>query len=339
MLLAPHLQMMRFPKFTASTAAFMSLPSRRSAKTFAYASFVTLGLVFFVLQSNKSGFGSWTVLGILDAGVKSPLPALIPEKIWYKVGPKGINNETREWMNTCLEKNPTFQHQILTDSSADTYVIERFAHRPDIVETYSALPIPILKADILRYLLLFAEGGIWSDLDVSCGDTPIRDWIPGEYKNNASLVVGWEFQTVDEAHMREFATWMIMSKPGSRHLSMVINDTLQALHEKAQEHKVPISGLKMEMVGDIVWLTGPMAMSKSIIKSLGIEQGNINMGKTPYVLEPQLFDDVLILPGFSFSASLQDYKKDEHPGPALVTHHFAGSWKNSNGGEVADPIP
>lgn len=168
---------------------------------------------------------------------------------------------------------------------------------------------------------------------------PIRDWIPEEYENNASLVVGWEFQTVDEQHMREFTTWMIMSKPGLRHMSMVINDTLEALHEKAKEHQVPISDLTMDMVGDIVWLTGPMAMSKSIIKSLGIEKDNINYGTTAYVFEPQLFDDVLILPGYSFSASIQHYKDFEHPGPALVTHHYAGSWKNSNGVEAGEPVP
>jgi hypothetical protein len=45
------------------------------------------------------------------------------------------------------------------------------------------------------------------------------------------------------------------------------------------------------------------------------------------------------IPGYSFSASLQNYKDDENPGPALVTHHFAGSWKNEIGGEVADPVP
>ena len=317
----------------------MSLSNRRSVKTLAPAVLITLGLVFFLLQSSRLGPSSRGVLSILDTVVKSPPTTPIPKKIWYKVGPKGVNNETREWMNTCLEKNPTFERQILTDSSAKSYIIERFAHRLDIVETYLALPIPILKADLLRYLLLFAEGGIWSDLDVSCGDTPIHDWIPEEYKKNTSLVVGWEFQTVDEAHMREFVTWTIMSKPELRHMSVVINDTLQAIHGKAQEHKVPISGLKMDMLGDIVWLTGPMAMSKSIIKSLGIEKDNINYGTTPYVFEPQLFDDVLILPGYSFSASLQNYKDDERPGPALVTHHFAGTWKNENGGELADPVP
>lgn len=239
-------------------------------------------------------------------------------------------------MNTCLEQNPAFEHEIITDSSADAYVIERFAHRPDIAETYLALTIPILKADLLRYLLLFADGGLWSDLDVSCKGIPIHDWIPEEYKKNASLVVGWEFQTVNDQEMREFTSWMIMAKPGLRHMSMVINDTMEALHKKAEDNDVPLSDLTMAMVGDIVWLTGPMAMSRSIIKSLGIEKLNINYGTTPYVFEPQLFDDVLILPGYSFSASLQDYKDDEHPGPTLVTHHFMGSWKNDDGGEVSN---
>lgn len=54
-------------------------------------------------------------------------------------------------------------------------------------------PISILKADLLRYPLLFAKGGILSDLDVSCEDTPIQDWIPEKYKKNANLILGWEF--------------------------------------------------------------------------------------------------------------------------------------------------
>jgi alpha 1,6-mannosyltransferase len=82
----------------------------------------------------------------------------------------------------------------MTDLSADMYVKETFKFRPDIIETYLALLIPILKVDLLRYLLLYllllAEGGIWSDLDVSCEDVPIRDWIIEQYRKDASLVVG-----------------------------------------------------------------------------------------------------------------------------------------------------
>ena len=49
------------------------------------------------------------------------------------------------------------------------------------------------------------------------------------------------------------------------------------------------------------------------------------------LLEPRLFGDVLILPGNSFGALQSNYPKNQ--GPALVTHHYAGSWKNDKGGE------
>ena len=81
----------------------------------------------------------------------------------------------------------------MTDLSGDAYVKEHFAHRPDIMDTFLALPFPILKADFLRYLLLFNEGGIYFDLDVSCEGPPIHDWVPEQYKKDAGLVVGWEF--------------------------------------------------------------------------------------------------------------------------------------------------
>ena len=129
--------MLLSPKLSESTAAFMSVSNRRTVKTLPPAALITLGLVFFLLQCSRWDPDSRRVLSILDTLTKLPPAASIPEKIWYKVGPKGINNETREWMNTCLEKNPTFEHQILTDSSADAYVIGRFAHRPDIVEPIS----------------------------------------------------------------------------------------------------------------------------------------------------------------------------------------------------------
>ena len=49
--------------------------------------------------------------------------------------------------------------------------------------------------------------------------------------------------------------------------------------------------------------------------------------------EPKLIGDVLILPGFSFAASINHYKEEE--GPALLTHQCAGSWRNEHGGEQA----
>lgn len=271
----------------------------------------------------------------------TPSVAAIPEKIWYKLSPRGVTQQVQEWIDSCLDKNPTYKAEFIADLSGDAYVKEKFAHRLDIVEAFLALPFPILKADFLRYLLLFNEGGIYSDLDVSCNDTPIPDWIPAQYKNDASLVVGWEFDVGwDDGFMRQFATWTIMAMPGSPHLSMVIEDILEGLREKTTEYNVPITDLTWTMVGDVVDLTGPRRMTRSILKSLNATLGDqFDERSIAALYEPKLVGDMLILPGYSFSLSANHYKPEHKQGPALVTHHYEGSWKNDHGGQTADPVP
>lgn len=258
----------------------------------------------------------------------------IPNKIWYKVGPKGLSSQSREWMDDCLHKNPEYRSEIMTDLSGDLYVKENFSHRPDIVETYLALSVPILKADLLRYLLLFAEGGIWYDLDVSCGDVPIRQWIPEEFKANTNLVVGLEFDEGWGEHiLRQFTSWTIMAAPHSPHMMMVIEDILGAIRQKSDEKGISVAELSLDMVGDVVDFTGPRRLTRGILKSLTLTLNeSVEMNNVSHLLDPILISDVLVLPGYSFAASANRYVNQT--GPALVTHHYAGSWKNDNGGET-----
>jgi mannosyltransferase OCH1-like enzyme len=125
-----------------------------------------------------------------------------------------------------------------------------------------------------------------------------------------------------------------MAKPESPHLLMVIEDILEAVRQKTIEHKVMVSDLTLEMTGDVVDFTGPRRMTHSIIKSLELAlNATIDTSSIYFLVEPKLVADVLILPGHSFAASSNHYK-GKPPGPALVTHHFAGSWKNEHGGEM-----
>jgi alpha 1,6-mannosyltransferase len=282
----------------------------------------------------------WKGVTITPTPAETLLGTAIPEKIWYKLGPKGLSDQSRAWIDTCLKTNPTYQSEFMTDDLGDLYVKENFAVRPDIVETYLALPFPILKADFLRYLLLFVEGGIWSDIDVSCGDIPIHDWIPAQYKKDTSLVVGLEFDVGYEYEFnRQFASWMIMAKPGSPHMSMVIDDILEGLREMTNKHNVTVAGLTLDMIseiGDVCDLTGPRRMTRSIVKSLNLILNDIIDDRNiSNLLEPKLIGDVLILPGYAFAASSNHYKEHQSLGPPLLTHHYAGSWKNENGGELA----
>ncbi|KAI9046515.1 hypothetical protein LZ554_009262 [Drepanopeziza brunnea f. sp. 'monogermtubi'] len=268
-----------------------------------------------------------------------PSPTGIPSKFWYKAGPKGVNQDSQEWMDSCISQNPSYRREILADGSDDAYVQTNYAHRPDIVSLYTALPVPILKADFLRYLILFAEGGIWSDLDVSCNEIPIKDWLPEPFRKDAALVVGLEFSSEDwvfNGYLNaQFASWMIMAKPGSPHLAMVIQDVMHDLQESADKANVPISGLQMDMISDVVDVTGPKRMTRSVVKSMELQMGvPIDDRNVSGLRAPRLLGDVVILPDIAFAGSQSGFP--EGHGPALVQHHYSGSWKNDHGGELPD---
>ncbi|ROT39588.1 hypothetical protein SODALDRAFT_377529 [Sodiomyces alkalinus F11] len=259
----------------------------------------------------------------------------IPKKLWYKLGPKGLNEKTQAWTDSCIKNNTDYEAVFLNDSAADTYVIRTFGESdPDLVDLYLNLTVPIFKADILRYLLLFAEGGVYCDLDVSC-HAPIDDWIPGDLKAQTAVVVGWEFDGgYGDNILRQFATWTMMAKPRSPHLWRVVEDIVRFFHEKMREHDVPPQGLTLQMIGDVVDGTGPRRVTRNLVKVFE-EQFNTTLPEIRRLEQPRLVGDVLVLPGHSFAASMNKYPGMKVVPPPLVIHHYAGSWKNENGGEVA----
>lgn len=285
---------------------------------------------------------------------KTQTPLAIPKKLWYKLGPKGLNDETRTWTDGCIRNNPSYAVEFMTDSSADSWVRRTYnASHPELVDIFLGLrglsspagstmqpcadkiwmmPVPIWKADLLRYLLLFAEGGIYCDLDVSC-EAPIDGWIPPQYEGKANLVVGWEFDVGwGESIFRQFTTWVIMARPGSPHVWMVVQDILDSFKSTMLENEVSVAGLTLQMGGDVVDATGPRRFTRGILKSMG-QAFDTTLQDIQALKEPKLAGDVLVLPGYAFAASANTYDKEFTVPPPLAKHHYAGTWKNDKGGE------
>lgn len=42
----------------------------------------------------------------------------IPKKIWYKLGPKGLSEQAKQWTSSCIDQNPEYEHEFLTVSSS-----------------------------------------------------------------------------------------------------------------------------------------------------------------------------------------------------------------------------
>ncbi|KAJ5796125.1 uncharacterized protein N7518_004665 [Penicillium psychrosexuale] len=250
----------------------------------------------------------------------------IPFKLWQKAGSTKIQDDRQRDINSWLDVNPRLRHEILTDDSADEYVREHFADYPEVLDLYLSLPVPILKADLLRQLILYADGGIWSDLDVTC-HIPIYTWIPEQFQNKTNVVVGLEFDGF------QFSSWTIMTKPKTSHIVAVMKYIIDRLKASAAQYNVTIAQLNMTMISDVVEVTGPQAMTIALLqnleKEMGVPFGRANITN---IKEPTLFQDVLVLPNAAFSSRQAGFPGDR--GPYLVEHHYAGSWKNVNGGET-----
>ncbi|KAI1322846.1 initiation-specific alpha-1,6-mannosyltransferase [Xylariaceae sp. FL0255] len=256
----------------------------------------------------------------------------IPKKLWYKLGPRGLSDQLQGYVDSCITQNPAFEFEFLTDASGDEFVRSRFsASHPDLVANFLTISIPIVKADLLRYLILYEYGGIWNDLDVSC-EAPVAEWIPEQYRANASIVVGLEFDV--DIWVRQFASWTIVAKPRSPHLLAVAEDCLKNLSHTAAKHGISMGDLRLGMLDDIVDVSGPRRLTRSILASvstmLNQTVGNDEISHTP---EPRLIGDVLVMPDYAFANTMNMKYGDKESGRVLVTHHYAGSWKNDNGGE------
>ncbi|TLD20599.1 hypothetical protein PspLS_08753 [Pyricularia sp. CBS 133598] len=254
----------------------------------------------------------------------------IPKKLWYKVGPAGLRKDLKPYVKSCI-KNPGYDFEFLTDKSGDDFVKKHYSWNPNIVNTFLPITIPIIKADLLRYLILYEKGGIWNDLDVSC-EAPIDEWIPEKYKSNVATVVGMEFDS--DKWLRQIASWTIMAKPKQPHFLIAVEGCLEDVAATAKRLGIPISELKRNQLDDIIDVSGPRRMTRSIFqslsKSLNREVGNNDIAN---VTEPRLLGDVLIMPDHSFADSMNMWWGDKAPGRKLVVHHYAGSWKNEKGGE------
>ena len=93
-----------------------------------------------------------------------------PRKIWQtsRTGPAGLEADDRKAIQSWVKINQKHRYEIVTQHSAESYVRDKFPHRPDIAETFVDLQDPILRADLIRYLVLLGDGGVYSDLDVRC---------------------------------------------------------------------------------------------------------------------------------------------------------------------------
>ncbi|KAM0178415.1 hypothetical protein ACHAPC_008465 [Botrytis cinerea] len=272
--------------------------------------------------------------------VETKFPAYIWQTWKYTPASGHFGEAFRPAEASWSEKHPGFVHEVITDEVAVHLLKHLYASVPEVLEAYNSLPMPVLKADFFRYLILLARGGIYSDIDTHALK-PAPEWLPESVPREAiGLVVGIEADP-DRPDWQEwysrriqFCQWTIQAKPGHPVLREIVAIiTQQTLDMKKH------GTLKKFDDKNVVTFTGPALWTDTIFDFLNDEKyfdmttskGNITWRDFTGIVSAKKVGDVVVLPITSFSPGVGQMNANDYDDPmAFVKHDFEGSWKPEN---------
>ncbi|TKX20246.1 hypothetical protein C1H76_7579 [Elsinoe australis] len=268
--------------------------------------------------------------------LQQPLPNTIWQTSDFERRRKNVKN-IASWHKL----NPNYKLKHLSDEDSDEFVRKTFSHRPSILRTWNSLYLPVLKSDFLRYLMVLAKGGIYTDIDTEC-ILPVDEWIPEKWGSSTVNAVfgieydgpvGWIF-----SKPAGFVQYTFMAKAGhpifENAVSRVMSNldlTTRYIQEDIWEWNATFE--------DVLFNTGPGAMSDAVAWHL-VEQGvDFNWEMVKGLKEPKLIADVLILPinAFGTGQAHSNSGKPEY-GKVLVSHKFQGGWLKAKDERVAEQV-
>ncbi|PSS28088.1 glycosyltransferase family 32 protein [Amorphotheca resinae ATCC 22711] len=269
--------------------------------------------------------------------VESKFPAYIWQTWKYTPASGDFGESFRPAEASWSEKHPGFIHEVITDQVAVHLLRHLYASVPEVLEAYNSLPLPVLKADFFRYLILLARGGIYSDIDTHAIKSA-ADWLPDSVPREAiGLVVGIEADPDREdwaqwySRRIQFCQWTIQAKPGHPVLrDVVANITLRTLQKKKD------GSLKSFQDKNVIEFTGPAVWTDAIFDYMNDEKyfdmntgsGNITWRDFTGMTAPKKVGDVVVLPITSFSPGVGQMGAGDYDDPmAFVMHEFEGTWK------------
>ena len=266
------------------------------------------------------------------------LEGKFPAYIWqtWKVTPASgeFSDSFRAAEASWTEKHPGFVHEVVTDKAAVYLIRHLYASVPEVITAYEALPIPVLKADFFRYLILLARGGIYTDIDTTA-IVSTTDWVPEEVpRSTIGLIVGIEADA-DRPDWKQwfsrriqFCQWTVQAKPGHP----VLRDVVATVTEDILRMKKKGVLKENKMDKSIVEFTGPAVWTDAIFSYLNnptffkMEGKNITWEAFTGMETAKKVGDVVVLPITSFSPGVGQMGAKEPDDPmAFVKHDFEGN--------------
>ncbi|KAH8904438.1 hypothetical protein BR93DRAFT_930473 [Coniochaeta sp. PMI_546] len=263
----------------------------------------------------------------------------IPRQIWQIFFPppgaatlKKSTFFSADW----IAMAPGYTYTMVADQEAASLIDTYFADRPEIGTTFHALTNPALKSDFLRYLLLSARGGTYSDVDTK-PLVPLESWLPASLRGTTRLVIALEYDETQDthtdqtAHEVQFCQWTISSAPNHPLMARMVDRALADLQAAARAQNTDVAHAVFSDK-DVLNTTGPVAWSENVFEVLRERDPSVRSWLDfTGIREPRHFGDIVLLPLESFRADWRDdwgtwfnWRKGRR---ALVRHFYKGGWR------------
>ena len=197
------------------------------------------------------------------------------------------NNIKLKHLQNSWKVNTDYNHYFYDNDACDKFMKEEFS---DIYHVYNNLPLPVMKADMWRYCIIYKYGGIYADADT----IHVKNYELDDIFNIDSYLVG---VPENETHMCQ---WIFAAPKGSPILKSVID----LIVERSED----------ENKGDsfIHYKTGPCVFTDGIENWLKNNNLETYENKLKYINNYR--NKNLFIHYYEFHKS-------------KVTHSFSGQWE------------
>lgn len=213
---------------------------------------------------------------------------MIPKLIHQTAKTRDLPEEVRPYQQKLIALHPGWTYKLWTDEDNRAFVRAEY---PEFAPTFEALPRGIMRADVIRYLLMYRLGGLYMDTDYEM----LRPFDMLEKE----IVLPWESDGEGGGPRDLICNSFFASRPGHPFWKMMI-DELKANPPLSPE-------------ADVEGSTGPGLITRVFLKARAA-------GMDLYAPSRPLFNPPT-------PRNPRQYRAIVDAGVAYGIHHCAGTWR------------
>ncbi|CAL1191385.1 Glycosyltransferase sugar-binding region containing DXD motif family protein [Candida parapsilosis] len=279
---------------------------------------------------------------------ESKFPAYIWQSWKHGLNDERFDDKFRQGESQWAFKNPGFVHELFNDDTAHTVIKYLYSQIPEVIETFELLPEIIMKMDFFKYLILYAKGGVYADID-TYPLQPIPNWTPENVSPlDIGMIIAIESDSSspdwrkEQIRRLQFGQFVIQAKPGHPILREAIAQIIEQTKVKKLESLEASGGggplrligntneksLKIsQWTGSAIWTDVVLKYFNDYIQSSVFQK--VTWKEFHKLQTPKLVSDVLVLPVKSFASDVEVSKDGKIEDPlAFVKHYAAKIWKS-----------